>query len=57
LKEAFLTNLNFFNTNPVLGAPLIMGAYVALEEAGASLETTGGLKVGLIGPLAGSGTA
>ena len=54
-KEAFLTNLNFFNTNPVVGAPLIIGAHIALEEAGASLETTEGLKVGLVGPLAGVG--
>jgi mannose PTS system EIID component len=54
-KEAFLTNLNFFNTNPVVGMPLILGAHVALEEAGASLESTEGLKVGLMGPLAGVG--
>jgi PTS system mannose-specific IID component len=54
-KEAFLTNLNFFNTNPVVGAPLIIGAHIALAEAGASLETTEGLKVGLMGPLAGVG--
>jgi len=54
-KEAFLTNLNFFNTNPVVGAPLIIGAHIALEEMGASLETTEGLKVGLMGPLAGVG--
>lgn len=54
-KEAFITNLNFFNTNPVVGAPLIIGAHAALEEAGASLETTEGLKVGLMGPLAGVG--
>lgn len=54
-KEVFLTNLNFFNTNPVVGAPLILGAHAALEEAGASLESTEGLKVGLMGPLAGVG--
>lgn len=54
-KEAFLTNLNFFNTNPVVGAPLIIGAHAALEEAGASFDTTEGLKVGLMGPLAGVG--
>ncbi|MGV8049803.1 MAG: PTS system mannose/fructose/sorbose family transporter subunit IID [Anaerolineaceae bacterium] len=54
-KEAFLTNLNFFNTNPVVGAPLILGAHIALEENGASLDTTEGLKVGLMGPLAGVG--
>ncbi len=54
-KEAFITNLNFFNTNPVVGAPLILGAHAALEEIGASLDTTEGLKVGLMGPLAGVG--
>jgi PTS system mannose-specific IID component len=54
-KEAFITNLNFFNTNPVVGAPLILGAHIALEEAGASLDSTEGLKVGLMGPLAGVG--
>ncbi len=54
-KEAFITNLNFFNTNPVVGTPLIMGAHIALEEAGASYDTTEGLKVGLMGPLAGVG--
>ncbi|MDY6868716.1 MAG: PTS system mannose/fructose/sorbose family transporter subunit IID [Chloroflexota bacterium] len=54
-KEAFITNLNFFNTNPVVGAPLIIGAHAALEEAGASLDSTEGLKVGLMGPLAGVG--
>jgi mannose/fructose/N-acetylgalactosamine-specific phosphotransferase system component IID len=54
-KQAFITNLNFFNTNPVVGAPLIIGAHIALEEVGASLETTEGLKVGLMGPLAGVG--
>ncbi len=54
-KEAFITNLNFFNTNPVVGIPFIMGAHAALEEEGASLETTEGLKVGLMGPLAGVG--
>lgn len=54
-KEAFITNLNFFNTNPVVGFPFILGAHAALEEAGASLDTTEGLKVGLMGPLAGVG--
>lgn len=54
-KEAFATNLNFFNTNPVVGMPLILGAHAALEEMGASLETTEGLKVGLMGPMAGIG--
>jgi mannose PTS system EIID component len=54
-KEAFITNLNFFNTNPIVGTPFIMGAHAALEEAGASLEATEGLKVGLMGPLAGVG--
>jgi PTS system mannose-specific IID component len=54
-KEVFITNLNFFNTNPVVGMPFIMGAHAALEESGAGLESTEGLKVGLMGPLAGVG--
>jgi PTS system mannose-specific IID component len=54
-KEAFITNLNFFNTNPIVGFPFIMGAHAALEEVGASYDTTEGLKVGLMGPLAGVG--
>jgi PTS system mannose-specific IID component len=54
-KEAFITNLNFFNTNPIVGTPFIMGAHIALEEAGASLDTTEGLKVGLMGPMASVG--
>jgi len=54
-KEAFIMNLNFFNTNPVVGAPLIMGGHAALEEAGAGLDTIEGFKVGLMGPLAGVG--
>jgi len=54
-KEAFVTNLNFFNTNPVIGMPLILGAHAALAESGANLETTEALKVGLMGPLAGIG--
>jgi len=35
--------------------PLILGAHVALEEAGAPLASSEGLKVGLMGPLAGIG--
>jgi len=54
-KEAFITNLNFFNTNPIMGTPIIMGAHAALEESGASLETTEGLKLGLMGSMAGMG--
>lgn len=54
-KARFLGNLDFFNTNPVVGAPVILGGHIALEEAGASLETTEGFKVGLMGPLAGVG--
>ena len=54
-KERFIENLNFFNTNPIVGAPLILGAHIALEEAGASIDTCEGLKVGLMGPMAGVG--
>jgi len=54
-KETFIANLSFFNTNPIIGTPFIMGAHAALEEAGASLDSTEGLKVGLMGPLASIG--
>jgi mannose/fructose/N-acetylgalactosamine-specific phosphotransferase system component IID len=54
-KEAFATNLNFFVTSPIIGYPLILGVHAALEEAGASLETTEGFKVAMMGPLAGVG--
>ena len=45
----------FFNTNPVVGAPLIIGSAISMEEAGAPASAEG-IKVGLMGPMAGSAT-
>jgi mannose/fructose/N-acetylgalactosamine-specific phosphotransferase system component IID len=44
----------FFNTNPVVGAPLIIGSAIAMEEAGAPASAEG-VKIALMGPLAGVG--
>ena len=47
-------HLVFFNTNPVVGAPLIIGSAIAMEEAGAPASAEG-VKIALMGPLAGVG--
>ena len=59
LKAALKRHLEFFNTQPFLGAA-IMGIIAAMEEkrangADISQQTLSGVKVGLIGPLAGVG--
>lgn len=54
LKEAMRRNINFYNTNPVVGSPAIFGAAVAMEEANNG-EVADSLKVGLMGPFAGIG--
>jgi mannose/fructose/N-acetylgalactosamine-specific phosphotransferase system component IID len=51
---ALQRHLVFFNTSPVIGAPLILGSSIALEEAGAPASAEG-IKVGLMGPMAGIG--
>ncbi len=51
---ALARHLVFFNTNPVVGAPLILGSAIAMEEAGAPASAEG-VKVALMGPLAGVG--
>jgi len=53
-SEALQRHLVFFNTSPIVGGPLILGTSVAMEEAGqpASAE---GVKVGMMGPMAGIG--
>lgn len=51
---ALQRHLVFFNTSPVVGAPLIIGSSISLEEAGAP-ESAEGIKVGLMGPMAGIG--
>ncbi len=47
-------HLTFFNTSPIIGGPLILGSAVAMEEAG-SKTSAEGVKVGLMGPMAGIG--
>ena len=59
LKMALQRHLEFFNTQPFLATP-IMGIIAAMEEKranGADItpQTLSGVKVGLIGPLAGVG--
>ena len=59
LKMALKRQLEFFNTQPFLATP-IMGIIAAMEEKrsnGAEIgdETLSGVKIGLIGPLAGVG--
>lgn len=51
---ALQRHLVFFNTNPVVGAPLIIGSAIAMEEAGVPASAEG-VKVALMGPLAGVG--
>ena len=53
-EAALKRHLVFFNTNPVIGAPLIIGSAIAMEEAGAPASAEG-VKVALMGPLAGVG--
>jgi mannose/fructose/N-acetylgalactosamine-specific phosphotransferase system component IID len=52
--EGLERHLTFFNTSPIVGAPLILGSAVAMEEARAK-ESAEGVKVGLMGPMAGVG--
>jgi mannose/fructose/N-acetylgalactosamine-specific phosphotransferase system component IID len=53
-EAALNRHLVFFNTNPVVGAPLIIGSAIAMEEAGAPASAEG-VKIALMGPLAGVG--
>ena len=52
--EGLQRHLTFFNTSPIIGAPLILGSAVAMEEA-RSKNSAEGIKVGLMGPMAGVG--
>ena len=59
MAAAMKRHLEFFNTQPFLATP-IMGITAAMEEkkangAGISDQTISGVKVGLMGPLAGVG--
>ncbi len=53
-EAALQRHLVFFNTNPVVGAPLIIGSAIAMEEAGAPASADA-VKVALMGPLAAVG--
>ncbi|RFA36580.1 PTS mannose transporter subunit IID [Virgibacillus dokdonensis] len=58
-KQAMKRHLEFFNTHPYMAAPIV-GVTAAMEEQkkkGASIDDAGinGLKVGMMGPLAGVG--
>ena len=60
-KEALKRHLEFFNTHPYVAAPII-GVTLALEEEranGADIDDAAiqGVKVGMMGPLAGIGDA
>ncbi|MGA8248850.1 MAG: PTS system mannose/fructose/sorbose family transporter subunit IID [Nocardioides sp.] len=52
--EGLQRHLSFFNTSPIIGAPLIVGSAIAMEEAHAQ-SSAEGVKVGLMGPMAGVG--
>ncbi|MBD5429633.1 PTS system mannose/fructose/sorbose family transporter subunit IID [Lactobacillus sp.] len=59
MKSALKRHLEFFNTHPYVAAP-ILGVTLALEEdrangADVDNQTINGVKVGMMGPLAGVG--
>jgi len=53
-KEAIISNLQFFNTEPNMARP-IMGLHLSMIEAGADLEAQSRIKMALMGPFAGIG--
>ncbi len=57
-QQALRTHLQFFNTNPLMTAP-ILGANIAVEEQNKEPvfpeQTVTGLKTGMMGPFAGIG--
>lgn len=55
LSDALARHMEFFNTCPNYGAPLILGITAALEETKAPGEMITGLKTSMMGPLAGIG--
>ncbi|HEX5400719.1 MAG TPA: PTS system mannose/fructose/sorbose family transporter subunit IID [Pseudonocardiaceae bacterium] len=54
--DAMQRHLAFFNTSPVVGGPFILGSTIAMEEGG-SAASADGVKVAMMGPLAGIGDA
>ncbi|SMC97445.1 PTS system mannose/fructose/sorbose family transporter subunit IID [Kibdelosporangium aridum] len=53
-SEALQRHLQFFNTSPIVGGPLVLGSAIAMEEAN-ERTSAAGVKVALMGPLAGVG--
>jgi mannose/fructose/N-acetylgalactosamine-specific phosphotransferase system component IID len=54
--DAVQRHLSFFNTSPIVGGPFILGSTIALEEGG-SASSAEGMKIAMMGPLAGIGDA
>lgn len=54
--EAMQRHLAFFNTSPIVGGPFILGSTIAIEEGG-SATSADGMKIAMMGPLAGIGDA
>ena len=54
--EAMQRHLAFFNTSPIVGGPFILGTAIAMEESGSGASAEG-VKVAMMGPLAGIGDA
>ena len=56
LAGAMVDNMEFINTHPNL-VGFLMGLMISLEEGGATREAVKGLKLALVGPIAGIGDA
>ncbi|HEY3609450.1 MAG TPA: PTS system mannose/fructose/sorbose family transporter subunit IID [Pseudonocardiaceae bacterium] len=54
--EAMQRHLAFFNTSPIIGGPFILGSTIAMEEGGSAVSADG-MKIAMMGPLAGIGDA
>jgi mannose/fructose/N-acetylgalactosamine-specific phosphotransferase system component IID len=54
--EAMQRHLAFFNTSPIIGGPFILGSTIAMEES-STASSADGIKVAMMGPLAGIGDA
>lgn len=54
LKQALIENCDFYNTNPHF-LPFITSLHLVMLENGMSVEETRGIKMALMGPLAGIG--
>lgn len=53
LKEALISNIEFFNTGPCMGISVITAMHVSMLQNGSSLEQSKTIKFALMGPLAG----